>query len=425
MRPEVVTRANPQPVAAAAPTRMSFLEWRALALLVLSVGINYIDRGSLSIAAPVLSKELGLAPDQMGLLLSSFFWTYASFQLVAGWLVDRYRVNLVFGIGFFLWSLATAATGFTSSFAMLLLLRVLLGAGESVAYPAYSKIIATGFPERNRGLTNALIDAGSKCGPAFGTLVGGLLVANYGWRFLFLALGAGSLLWLIPWAFWAPKIDPRRAVHRDDVPGFFEILRLRSAWGTFIGLFCLNYAWYFLISWLPSYLVQERHFSLSMMAIMGSVPFWGLAASATAAGWLSDNLIARGASPTRVRKGFAASGLLLCTIVLPAAIVDNPWVCVGLITAACLTFGLCTSNHWAITQTIAGPAAAGKWTGMQNGFGNLAGVAAPYLTGLIVARTGSFYLAFVMVAVLLVIGAASYVFVIGPLVPVDWKKRNV
>jgi MFS transporter, ACS family, D-galactonate transporter len=169
--------------------------------------------------------------------------------------------------------------------------------------------------------------------------------------------------------------------------------------------------------------VEERHFTMKEMAVLGSVPFWGLAVSTTICGWASDNLIMRGVSATRVRKAFAASGLLLCTLVLPAAMIDSANISVVLITFAYLAFGLCTSNHWAITQTLAGPSAAGKWTGMQNGFGNLAGVVAPLVTGLIVSRTGSFYLAFVVVAILLVVGATSYVFVIGPLVPVDWKKH--
>jgi MFS family permease len=403
---------------------MTGAAWRALLLLALSVAINYIDRANLSVAAPDLRAELGMSPDQLGVLLSAFFWTYASFQLVAGWLVDRYDVNWVFGVGFFVWSLATAATGFVSGFASLLCLRLILGAGESVAYPSYSKIIATRFPEHNRGLTNALIDAGSKLGPALGTLVGGLIVAQLGWRSLFLILGFGALLWLPPWAAWAPRDQAGGSRSRYDGPSFLDILRQRSAWGTFFGLFCINYAWYFLVTWLPSYLVMERHFSTSMMAVYGSMPFWGLAVSATASGWASDQWIVRGGSPTKVRKTFAVAGLLMTTLVLPAAVVPNPYLSVSLLTAACLSFGMCTSNHWAITQTIAGPVAAGKWTGMQNAFGNLAGVVAPWVTGVLVARTGSFYLAFVTVCAVLVIGAVSFLFVVGPIAQVPWKRSS-
>src|ERR1039458_5106205 len=135
-------------------------------LLVLSVSINYSDRGNLSIAAPLLKDELGISASQLGILLSSFFWTYAACQILAGWLVDRFAVNWVLAVGFFLWSIATAATGLIHGFALLLVLRLLLGIGESVAYPCYSTILAAHFLEHQRGLPNALIDAGTKVGPA-------------------------------------------------------------------------------------------------------------------------------------------------------------------------------------------------------------------------------------------------------------------
>ncbi len=396
--------------------------WLAFALLVVSVAINYIDRTNLSVAAPGLRTELRLSPAHLGLLFSAFFWTYASFQIVSGWLVDRYDVNWVFGAGFLIWSAATAATGFVGGFGALFSLRLVLGAAESVAYPSYSKIIATRFPEHRRGLTNALIDAGSKAGPALGMLIGGLVVARFGWRALFLILGFGAMLWVPLWAVWAPRTEAADKPKRHEGPSFGRILRERSAWGTFFGLFSIDYAWYFLITWLPTYLVVERHFSMGMMAVVGSVPFWGLAASSAINGWVSDHLIMRGATPTLVRKSFAAAGLLLCTLVLPAAIVHSPWMCIALLTAACLSFGLCTSNHWAITQTIAGPPAAGKWTGLENAFGNLAGVAAPWITGVIVSATGQFFYAFVAVAVVLVLGALSFLFIVGPVSPVDWTQ---
>lgn len=397
----------------------------ALALLVVSVAINYIDRTNLSVAAPELRTGLGLSPAQLGLLFSAFFWTYASFQIVAGWLVDRYSVNWVFGIGFTIWSLATAATGLAGGFAAILGLRLLLGIGESVAYPAYSKIIATRVPEHRRGLTNALIDAGSKAGPALGTLIGGLVVARFGWRALFFLLGFGGLLWVPLWAVWAPRVENKGHECRHEGPGFGRILRERSAWGTFFALFCSNYVWYFMLTWLPSYLVMERHFSLGMMAVYGSIPFWGIAISATISGWVSDRLIVRGATPTRVRKTFAATGLLACTLILPAVMVPNPWVCLALLTLVCLFYGMTSSNQWAVTQTIAGPSAAGKWTGLQNAFGNLAGVTAPWVTGAIVSGTGRFFYAFLAVSVVVVLGALSFLFVVGPVTPLEWERKPV
>src|ERR1035437_5539030 len=233
-----------------------------LALLVVSAFINYIDRTTLSVGAASIQKELQLSNYRVGLLLSAFFWTYAAFQLfaVAGWLVDRFHVGWVYAGGFLLWSAATAGTGISRGFASLFALRLLLGIGESVAYPAYARILAT-FPERRRGLANAAIDAGTRTGPAVGTLLGGLLMAGFGWRVFFLALGLGSMLWLAVWLFFMP--DGRAAaVQKDDgnAPGVVDILGQRSAWFSFFGLFCGNYFWYFLVTWLPAYMQKERHF---------------------------------------------------------------------------------------------------------------------------------------------------------------------
>ena len=408
----------------AVQAKLSKVETRILILLVLSVGINYIDRGTLSVAAPQLTAELSLNPQQMGLLLSLFFWTYASFLILAGWLVDRYDVRWVFGIGFVLWSGATLATGFVSGFTALMALRLLLGAGESVAYPSYSKIIAASFPQTHRGIANSFIDMGSKIGPAIGTLAGALLVANYGWRVLFFVMGIASLLWLIPWMLWGPRDHVATKNEKLVAPGIWEILRRRDVWGTFFGLFGSNYLWYFLLTWLPSYLVGQRHFTEKMMGVLGSAAFFIIAASSITSGWISDRWIRRGASPTRVRKFFTATGLLLGVLIIPVGLVEDRVVSLAFLVATSLALGMCTSNQWAVTQTLAGRSAAGRWTGVQNAFGNLAGVTAPWVTGVIVNRTHSYVLAFVAAALASVIGGLSFLFVVGKVEPVVWKTKG-
>ena len=411
------------PIPAAVESKLTQVQTRVLILLALSVCINYIDRTTLSVAAPRLATELGIDPEQKGILLSAFFYTYALCQIPAGWLVDRYDVRWVFGAGFLLWSGATLATGLCSGFAVLLAMRLLLGMGESVAYPSYSKIVAGNFPQTHRGVANALIDMASKTGPALGTLLGGLLVANYGWRSLFIGIGAVSLIWLIPWAIWGPKDRALAISHSAAAPGILEILSKRDAWGTFFGLFGANYIWYFLLTWLPSYLVEQRHFSENMMAKLGALPFFMIALSSLISGWASDRMIARGGSPTRVRKFFAAAGLFMGVLVLPAALVEDRVLCMMILVAASLCFGMCTSNLWAITQTLAGPAASGKWTGLQNGFGNLAGVVAPHLTGLIVKQTHSFVLAFAAAAAAATIGGLAFLLIVGKVEPIQWRTR--
>jgi ACS family D-galactonate transporter-like MFS transporter len=409
---------------AANRTALSANEWRVLALLVFSAFLNYVDRANLSVGATNIQAELHLSDYYLGKLLSAFFWTYATFQLfvIAGWLVDRFNVCWVYAIGFFIWSGATAVTGMANAFGVMFALRLLLGMGESVAYPAYSRILANNFPEHHRGFANALIDAGTKGGPALGTLLGGLLMVRFGWRAFFIALGLASFLWLIPWIWWMPR---GRGVasqeHRGDVPSIASILRQRSAWFTALGLFCSNYFWYFLITWLPPYLEKERHFSKSKMAVFGSLAFLAISVSSMISGWFSDRWISRGGTPTRVRKTFAGTGLVLATIILPVCVVRDEATSMTLLILACLSFGLYTSNVFAITQTLAGPRAAGQWTGLQNGVANLAGVVAPWLTGWIVQQTGEFYLAFVVATAFILAAAAMFVFGIGPIKQVEYR----
>src|SRR5882724_8666439 len=178
---------------------------RVAVLMSGSVLINYIDRGKRSIAAPILKDDLHLSPSQLGVLLSSFFWTYATFQIISGWLVDRFEVNWVLAIGVLVWSCATLSTGLIHGFALLLTARLLLGIGESVAYPSYNKIIAKHFQASHRGRANGLISAGWAGGPALGTLVGGLLMARVGWRLFFVVMGVASAIWLLPWIKWMPR----------------------------------------------------------------------------------------------------------------------------------------------------------------------------------------------------------------------------
>ncbi len=256
----------------------------ALFLLGISIFINYIDRSNLSIAAPMLKDEFGISSSQLGLLLSAFFWTYASFQLISGWLVDRLNVNWVFAAGFFLWSAATAGTGIVHAFSALFALRLLLGVGESVAYPSYSKIIALNFPEEHRGFANAVISAGLLLGPGFGLLLGGMLMARFGWRSFFIALGVISMLWLLPWLRWMPKKQLAPHAETTAAPSLPEFLRLRSAWGTCLGQFGINYVSYFLLTWLPYYLQRERHFSITEVAKIGGIAYLLGACSTTLAG---------------------------------------------------------------------------------------------------------------------------------------------
>ena len=405
-------------------SRLSPAFVRILVLLFLSVFINYIDRSNLSIAAPLIKDELKISASQLGILLSAFFWTYSSCQLLSGWLVDHYDVKWIFAGGFFLWSSATAITGLVHSLVALLLVRVVLGIGESVAYPGYSKILAVHCPEGRHGFANSIISSGLALGPSFGLLFGGTLVARYGWRPFFVVLGSACLLWLVPWLRWMPATRVVRLNHQSG-PGMREIVRQRSTWGTCIGLFSGNYFLYFMVTWLPFYLVRERHYSMVAMARVGGAFFFMGALSATLCGWLSDRWIRAGGTPTLVRKTFMVAGLVGSgASLLGTVVVHGPSGIVFLMLAGTF-FGSSASNVWAITQRLAGPQAVGRWCGLQLFVGNSSGVLSPAVAGFLLDRTGHFFWPFLIVALVLWAGALSWIFVVGPVDPVDWESKKV
>jgi ACS family D-galactonate transporter-like MFS transporter len=404
---------------------MSRAQWTVVFLLTASVIINYVDRSNLSIAATVIQRHLGLSPLQIGSLLSAFFWSYALLQLcgLVGWLTDRLPVGWVMAGGYTVWSIATIVIGLMSSFLTLFLALLLLGAGESVAYPCYSRIFAE-LPENQRGKANAMIDAGTKLGPAAGAFVGGLLLVHVGWRMLFIALGAGGLLWLVPWL----RAMPRRQAHvpaAEDAgtASFSKLLRLRCAWGAFIGHFCGNYFFYYLLTWLPVYLVHEQKMSIGSMSRLTSALFLLIATSTATAGWISDRLIGRGVSVTRVRLTVAVGGMTVASSLMAFAFIrHDPSLSLAILAIASLGYGAFASSHWAIAQTLAGPDFAGRWSSLQNGIANLSGIIAPWTAGMIVQLNGSSRLAFGVTGAVALLGALAWILLVRRVEPVRWGE---
>jgi ACS family D-galactonate transporter-like MFS transporter len=404
--------------------RPSRLQWLALALLVISVCINYVDRGNLGVAAKSIEADLHFPPEQLGLLLGSIFWTYSLGQLVAGKLIDRWNVNWVYAAGFLIWSAATGLTGLANSFVAFFLLRLVLGAGESIAYPSYSKIIATGFPEQLRGTANALIDCGSKVGPALGVMLGVKMINALSWRYMFVAIGGASLLWLLPWCLLIPKLPLRRVIHASQwSPPYLSLIKERRVWGTVLGLFGGNYTWYFFLTWLPYYFESERHYTKDRLAFFASLPFWSVSIASMLFGLAADALIRRGYNAGRVRQAFVSLGLLGCCIfMVPAILVTEDWLCNTFFALASVCMAGFSSNHWAFSQTLAGPEAAGKWTGFENCLGNFAGVIAPWITGLALRETHSFLVAVMVACGVLLLGVLGFSFVVGTPNQVVWHR---
>jgi ACS family D-galactonate transporter-like MFS transporter len=394
-----------------------------LVLLACSAFINYIDRGNLSIAAPMLKNELGISISRLGILLSSFFWTYTVMLFLFGWMADRFDVNRVLAAGFLAWSLATAATGLVRGFAMLLVMRLILGVGESVAFPCYSKILARHLPEHDRGLANGAIIAGMKFGPAAGALGAGWLMAQYGWRAVFLAIGGLSLVWLPAWLKWMPRGEiPTHP--RSAAPRVIDIMRQPPFWATAAGGFCNAYVLYFTITWIPYFLVHERRLSIENMVITSALYYAVDATSALATGYLTDLWIRRGSSASVVRKTAMALGWIIAAVGFVGCSRAGPESFLSWLLLAGVGCGMGNSGLWAFSQTFAGSQAAGKWTGLQNGFCNFAGVIGPALTGFTVEWTGHFQIALAINASVCVMGALIWIFVVPPLKAVTWRTPN-
>lgn len=392
-------------------------------LLAAAIFINYIDRGNLATAAPLIKNELHLTNVQIGVMTSAFFWTYTPGQFVAGWVADKLGGYRALALGFAIWSLATAFTGLAGGFTSLLALRVLLGVGECAAFPSMSKLMAENLPAEKLGFANGVIVSGVAFGPAFGTLAGGLILAAVGWRTMFLLFGVIAMLWLVPWFAVARRVKPERHVSASLLappPPLMTLLRQRALWGAIVGHFCVNYSLYFVLSWLPLWLVQQRGFSILAMAKLGAAVYCVYGVTVVAAGWISDRLIDRGASINVVRKAVTISshagvavGLVGCALGSPQVVIASLFVC-GVF--------LGMNATWPIAQTLAGPRAAAKWVGVQNGVANTAGIIVPIVTGKIVDVTGSFEFAFLLAAAVSLLGAVGWGVILPRVAPVRWEE---
>jgi MFS family permease len=409
--------------------------WALLALLVMAIGICFIDRGNLSVALSSIRQEFQLSESNLGVLAAAFFVSYTLMQLVVGKLLEWLDVAWFYAGAFFVWSIASIFTslahsltlsGITlSGFAVLLVLRLVSGCGESVSYPASALLLTKYFPEGLRGTANSLIDAGSKIGPALGIMVGTSLVVHTGWRTMFLALGSLSMLWLLPWIMVTWKLDTKRPDKKQWSPSYLEIARQPSFWGASMGHVGGNYMWSLVVSWFPYYFEKHCHFSMSQLVLINSIPFWALAVSSVASGLGADVLIRRGLRAVRVRQATVCIGCIGCALFLvPAALVTNSRLDMLLIVGASLSLGLFSSNNWALAQSLSGQHAAAKWTSLQNLFANAAAAAAAWLTGVTLGMTHSFTLAFSIAAALLLMGTCFYWFAIDASGPVAWKHQK-
>jgi ACS family D-galactonate transporter-like MFS transporter len=413
-----------------------------MVMLFITVVINYLDRSNLSIAAPALKDEFGLDTVHEGLILSAFGWTYAAMQIPGGWLVDRVSPRVLYAAALILWSAATFFMGFAGSFVILFVLRLAVGALEAPAYPINNRVVTTWFPERERATAIGFYTSGQFVGLAFLTPVLAWLQHHYGWHMVFVSTGLLGIVWGVLWfmIYREPRqfkganaaeieliqkgggvVDLDRSVKEKKAPFNWNDLGLvmtkRKLWGVYLGQFCLTSTLWFFLTWFPTYLVKYRGMDFIKSGFLASVPFLAAFIGVLCSGVLSDFLIRRGATVGLARKLPIILGLLISTSMIGANFTDStPWV-IFFLALAFFGNGL-ASITWSLVSTLAPVRLLGLTGGVFNFVGNLSSICTPIVIGFLVTKE-SFAPAIVYVSSLALLGALSYILLVGKVERID------
>ena len=414
--------------------RVTNLRWAIALILGFGVLVNYIDRGALSVASKPLHDELGMGPEQFGILSSAFFAVYAFSQIPIGYVLDRYGVTLISRIGAFLWSIAAACTALAPNFATIYAARLFLGLAEAPTFPANAKAVGYWFPRSERGFATSLFDAAAKLSNAVGVAFTAYLLVQFGWRGMFWwTAGLSFVFFILFYIFYRNPSADKRLTHAEaqyireggaepetpagETPRGASLLYLisqRKVWGLTVGFAAYGYLFAFLLTWLPTYL--QTTFGVNILKAGGYVfLIWGVGTltDLIVGGWLVDYLIKRGADANRVRKTVLIVGLVMGFAVIGAAYTKDINVAVTWITIAVAGISFHAPVGWSIPALIAPANSTGQVGGIMNFLNNVAGFIAPTVTGYIVATTGSFNTALITAAIILIVGIVSYVLVLG------------
>lgn len=395
--------------------------WSIAALLGLGVLVNYFDRVNLSVSHDALFAAFHISDFTFGLLLSAYNWTYALGQLPSGVLLDRFGVRRVGCVSTFLWSVASFAAAITPGIGGFFAARFLLGVGEAPTFPANAKAVSYWFPPEERSLATSFFDGGAKFSSAIGVPLIGLLLLRIGWRLSFAATGLLSLLFfaLFWWVYHdpphkqttRPATERQRPLVRVPLP---YLLRQKKVIGLAIGFGSYNYVFYLLLTWLPVYLSRSLHIDLAHSFLYTGIPW--LFATVTdlfVGGWLVDALVRRGWNASLVRKTVLVTGTALGLGILGAADAHTAARAVFWISVSIGGLSAAAPVGWSVPGLIAPGDSVGSVGGIMNLSNQISGIAAPAVTGYLVGVRHSFRAAFMVAAVYLVIGIASYIFLLG------------
>jgi MFS transporter, ACS family, D-galactonate transporter len=405
-----------------------------LALISFATLLNYLDRAVMGVAAPSMTEELQISPELMGLIFSAFSWTYALAQIPGGILLDRLGTRITYAASLIMWSVATFLHGLAANVAMLFGFRLVLGVAEAPCFPCNSRILSTWFPQDERARANSVYAVGQYAGLAFFSPLLFWIVGGYGWRSLFFIAGViGMVFGLAMYALYREPHQSKRAnaaelehikaggglagsaTAASEPFSWSNVRRLmsqRQILGASIGQFCGNSTLVFFLTWFPTYLATERGMDWLKSGVYVVLPYIAASVGVLLGGYLSDRLLRSTGSANIARKLPIVAGLLMASTIIAANYVDDDLVVIAIMSVAFFGQGM-VNLGWTLISDVAPHQLIGLTGGVFNLCANLAGIVTPIVVGVIVGQTGSFYGALAFVGVLALIGAASYVFVIG------------
>jgi MFS transporter, ACS family, D-galactonate transporter len=404
-------------------------------MLFVIVVINFLDRTNISIVGPEVAGALHLDAVKMGFVFSGFGWTYALLQIPASRFVDRVHPRLLYFIILGLWSLGTFALGFASSFAMLLALRLIVGAFEAPSYSINNRVVATWFGENERAGAIGFYTSGQFVGLAFLTPLLSWVAVSYGWRAVFIITGIVGLILAVVWICLYRDPKDFHGVNQAEIDWIAQnggipdlsqrigrskrlmwsdlktVLSHRKLWGIYIGQFGLVSTQWFFLTWFPTYLVAYRHLDFMKSGLLASIPFFGAVVGVLAGGFFSDWMLRRGADLTVARKVPIIIGLLLSTSIVGANYVLSPISVTVFFTCAFFGSGF-ASITWSLVSTIAPEHLIGLTGGVFNFVGNLGAIVVPIAIGLLI-HGQDFTRPLIFVSATALIGALSYLGLVG------------
>ncbi|MDB5246961.1 MAG: major facilitator superfamily protein [Segetibacter sp.] len=410
--------------------------------------INYLDRSNLSVAASALSKDLQLSTVEMGLIFSAFGWTYALLQIPGGLIADRFGPRVLYAFCLITWSLTTIFQGFARGFVSLFGLRLATGAFEAPSYPINNRIVTSWFPDHERASAIAMYVCGQFIGLAFFTPVLVTIQFYFGWKGLFVTTGMLGLVWGLVWYFFYRDPMDHKKVNQAELdyiekggglisgkknePGqpsiwkwanVKQVFTNRTLWGIYIGQFAMNAMLWFFLTWFPTYLVQYRGLNFIKSGYLASIPFLAACGGLLLSGFVSDYLVRKGKSIGMARKTPIIIGLIVSASIVGANYTNNTTYIIFFMALAFFGAGMALIS-WVFVSILSPKHLIGLTGGVFNFMGNLASIVVPIVIGFLV-KEGDFEPALVFIGALGLIGALSYIFLVGKITHVTIKDPEL